>query len=93
MYKALNGGSTTGKSGRLYRFSTGDRIPVSRGELSHCKSVIWVQAEEREPSVEMVEPKKSTDYTVSELRDMDLSDKDDSFFEGDDRKTVQKLRE
>lgn len=35
---------------------------------------------------------KSTDYTVSELKDMDLSDKPDSFFEGDDRKSVEGLR-
>lgn len=34
---------------------------------------------------------KSTDYTVAQLKDMDLSDKDAAFFEGDDRKSVQDL--
>lgn len=45
-----------------------------------------------EPTVETVQPKKSKDYTIAELRDMDLSGKDDSFFEGDKRSTIDKLR-
>lgn len=34
----------------------------------------------------------STDYTVAELKDMDLSDKGEAFFEGDGRKSVEDLR-
>ncbi len=37
-------------------------------------------------------PKTSQDYTITELRDMDLKSKPDSFFEGDKRKTVEILR-
>lgn len=44
------------------------------------------------PKEETIEPKTSTDYKVKELRDMDLADKPDAFFEGDDRKTVARLR-
>lgn len=38
------------------------------------------------------EEEKSSDYTISQLRDMDLSDKDDSFFEGDDRSSIDQIR-
>lgn len=91
MYKAINGGSATGQSGRLYRFNAGDDIPAFKGELDHCKSVIWIQSD-KEPSVETVKPRQSSDYTIAELREMDLSEKDDSFFEGDQRSTIDTLR-
>lgn len=88
MYKAINGGSATGQSGRLYRFSAGKEVQGNpeKGELDHCKSVIWVTGEVKQ------EPDHSTNYTISELRDMDLSDKEDAFFEGDDRETINKLK-
>jgi Holliday junction resolvasome RuvABC DNA-binding subunit len=35
---------------------------------------------------------KSTDYTISALRKMDLSDKDESFFEGDDRSSIDQVK-
>lgn len=38
------------------------------------------------------EEKTSKDYSISELREMDLSDKDDSFFEGDDRKSIDQIK-
>lgn len=34
----------------------------------------------------------SSDYTISQLRDMDLSDKDESFFEGDDRRSIDQFK-
>lgn len=34
----------------------------------------------------------SKDYTISELRDMDLSDKGDSFFEDDERASIEQIR-
>lgn len=35
---------------------------------------------------------KSKDYTIAELRDMDLSGKDDSFFEGDNRSSIEQFK-
>lgn len=35
---------------------------------------------------------KSADYTIAELREMDLSDKDESFFKGDERQSVDQFK-
>jgi len=39
-----------------------------------------------------VDGDSSSDYTISELRDMDLSEKDDSFFEGDSRSSIEQFK-
>lgn len=36
--------------------------------------------------------KTSKDYTISQLRDMDLKSKPESFFEGDDRSSLDQIR-
>jgi len=36
--------------------------------------------------------KTSKDYTLSQLRDMDLKSKPESFFEGDDRSSLDQIR-
>lgn len=38
------------------------------------------------------ESESSADYTISELRDMDLSDKDESFFKGDERASIDQFK-
>lgn len=86
MYKAITGGSVTDENGRLYRFSTGSNVDAPKGALDHCKALIWVGKEVKQ------DPDHSTNYTIAELRDMDLSDKEDAFFEGDKRETIDKLR-
>lgn len=40
----------------------------------------------------VLEPKSSSDFTISELREMDLSDKDESFFEGDERASIDQFK-
>lgn len=64
-YKAKNGGSTTGKSGRHYRFNMGQTVYAPKGELDHCNSVEWVEPEP--PSVETVHP-KPLDGTVKQIK-------------------------
>lgn len=39
-----------------------------------------------------VDEDKSTDYSIADLREMDLSGKGDSFFEGDERSSIEQIR-
>jgi hypothetical protein len=64
MYKAILSGSAAGRSGSLYRFSAGQTIEAPKGELDHCKSVIWIG------KVKTTDPnEKPLKGTVKQIRD------------------------
>lgn len=49
MYTAKLSGSTTGKSGKTYRYTAGKPIDAPKGDLDHCKSVEWKEVEAEFP--------------------------------------------
>lgn len=96
MYKAIRGGSVRNASGRIFRFNAGDTVPARRGELDHSRSLVWIGEQSDRQKEQTVVPSgdSSTDYNVSEVKDMAEDMTDDqlqAFIEGDERVTVQRL--
>lgn len=57
MYKATISGSTTGKSGKVFRYNKNDVVKAKRGELDHDKSLIWIEDKKKKPAAKTTQPK------------------------------------
>lgn len=58
MYKAILSGSTKSKSGVLVTFDAGKTLPFKKGELDHCRSVVWVDENPKKKDNENEYPKQ-----------------------------------